>query len=226
MPIRFRKSIKIAPGTRLNISKKGVSASVGAGGLRASTGKSGNCLYNIFVLPFVLIFQLYGLLFKGIIWLWKKATATPQTRRASLIVIGVLSVIGFCTSAVSAFTGSVAAQPTQDTSKIRSLALTSAWIAQTQTAISLPTLTSLPSLTPTETLTASPVPTITDTAIPLPTLTPTSLPTLTLAPYVPPQPNYPANITAVCKDGSYSYSKTASGTCSGHGGVNIWVNHP
>ena len=126
-------------------------------------------------------------------------------------------------------------QPVQDTSGIRSLALTSAWIAQTQTAVSLPTYTLLPSLTPTftpaftpaETPTASPVPTTADTATPLPTLIPTSLPTLTLAPYVPPaQPIYPSNLTAICNDGTYSYSKTASGTCSRHGGVNIWVNHP
>lgn len=66
MPIRLRKSIKVAPGTRINISKKGVSASVGAGGVSYSTGKSGNCLYYIFVWPFVAIYQLYVWLFKGL----------------------------------------------------------------------------------------------------------------------------------------------------------------
>lgn len=29
----------------------------------------------------------------------------------------------------------------------------------------------------------------------------------------------PKGATAVCKDGTYSFSKTASGQCSGHGGV-------
>jgi hypothetical protein len=42
----------------------------------------------------------------------------------------------------------------------------------------------------------------------------------------PTSPSVPSNVTAVCKDGTYSYSKTASGTCSSHGGVNYWVNHP
>ncbi|MFF0145269.1 DUF3761 domain-containing protein [Amycolatopsis sulphurea] len=29
--------------------------------------------------------------------------------------------------------------------------------------------------------------------------------------------------TALCKDGSYSYSQHRSGTCSGHGGVRTWL---
>jgi hypothetical protein len=32
--------------------------------------------------------------------------------------------------------------------------------------------------------------------------------------------------TALCVDGTLSYSKTASGTCSHHGGVMTWINHP
>lgn len=28
--------------------------------------------------------------------------------------------------------------------------------------------------------------------------------------------------TALCNDGTYSYSQTCSGTCSGHSGVNQW----
>ena len=28
--------------------------------------------------------------------------------------------------------------------------------------------------------------------------------------------------TALCRDGTYSYSKTHRGTCSGHGGVAVW----
>jgi Protein of unknown function (DUF3761) len=35
--------------------------------------------------------------------------------------------------------------------------------------------------------------------------------------------NYPPDISAVCRDGHYSYSKNRSGTCSGHGGVEKWV---
>ncbi|MFF3735529.1 DUF3761 domain-containing protein [Streptomyces sp. NPDC002476] len=33
---------------------------------------------------------------------------------------------------------------------------------------------------------------------------------------------HPAGATAQCKDGTYSYSKTFRGTCSGHGGVRYW----
>ncbi|HZQ64549.1 MAG TPA: DUF4236 domain-containing protein [Gaiellaceae bacterium] len=38
---RMRKSIKVAPGVRLNVSKRGVGASVGAGGVRYSVHSSG-----------------------------------------------------------------------------------------------------------------------------------------------------------------------------------------
>jgi hypothetical protein len=36
----------------------------------------------------------------------------------------------------------------------------------------------------------------------------------------------PVGATARCYDGSYSYSEHASGTCSHHGGVARWINHP
>jgi hypothetical protein len=35
-----------------------------------------------------------------------------------------------------------------------------------------------------------------------------------------------AGATAQCRDGSYSDSQHASGTCSGHGGVRVWIHHP
>lgn len=41
MGFRFRKSIKILPGTRLNVSKSGVGISTGVKGARISTGPSG-----------------------------------------------------------------------------------------------------------------------------------------------------------------------------------------
>ncbi|HHX6759521.1 TPA: DUF4236 domain-containing protein [Pseudomonas aeruginosa] len=45
MAIRFRKSIKVAPGLRLNISKSGVSTSVGGKGLTANVSKRGGRNY-------------------------------------------------------------------------------------------------------------------------------------------------------------------------------------
>jgi hypothetical protein len=34
----------------------------------------------------------------------------------------------------------------------------------------------------------------------------------------------PAGATAQCNDGTYSFSKHHSGTCSGHHGVRVWLN--
>jgi hypothetical protein len=36
----------------------------------------------------------------------------------------------------------------------------------------------------------------------------------------------PTGATAKCRDGTYSYSQHASGTCSHHGGVDRWIHHP
>lgn len=41
MGFRFRKSIKIAPGIKLNIGKKGVSVSIGKRGANVTLGKTG-----------------------------------------------------------------------------------------------------------------------------------------------------------------------------------------
>lgn len=38
--------------------------------------------------------------------------------------------------------------------------------------------------------------------------------------------NNPVGATAKCRDGTYSYSQHASGTCSWHGGVLRWIHHP
>jgi hypothetical protein len=35
-----------------------------------------------------------------------------------------------------------------------------------------------------------------------------------------------AGATARCRDGTYSYSEHASGTCSHHGGVSRWIHRP
>jgi hypothetical protein len=39
-------------------------------------------------------------------------------------------------------------------------------------------------------------------------------------------PSAPPGATAQCVDGTYSFSEHASGTCSHHGGVARWINHP
>jgi len=63
-----------------------------------------------------------------------------------------------------------------------------------------------------------------------PTATPTEIATTSLSNLVPqsttasnPTSAYPAGATALCNDGTYSYSKTHQGTCSRHGGVARWL---
>jgi hypothetical protein len=36
----------------------------------------------------------------------------------------------------------------------------------------------------------------------------------------------PRGATARCRDKTYSFSEHASGTCSHHGGVAVWIHHP
>lgn len=38
-----------------------------------------------------------------------------------------------------------------------------------------------------------------------------------------PSPERRQGATALCRDGTYSYSKSRSGTCSHHGGVAVWL---
>jgi Protein of unknown function (DUF3761) len=45
-----------------------------------------------------------------------------------------------------------------------------------------------------------------------------------LALVVPAAAAAPPGATALCRDGTYSYSKHRSGTCSGHGGVKRWLS--
>ena len=46
------------------------------------------------------------------------------------------------------------------------------------------------------------------------------------SPYKTSDGSAPAGATAQCKDGTYSSSQHRSGTCSGHGGVDHWINEP
>lgn len=61
MPIRIRKSFKVAPGVRINVSNRGVRGSIGAGGVRYVTGgrrragrRSSCCLNTLLLLPVLL----------------------------------------------------------------------------------------------------------------------------------------------------------------------------
>lgn len=43
-------------------------------------------------------------------------------------------------------------------------------------------------------------------------------------PKATPQNSAPQGATALCRDGTYSFSQHRSGTCSHHGGVSKWLN--
>lgn len=108
----------------------------------------------------------------------------------------------------------------------------------TATSTATPTITFTPTNTATitPTFTATLTPTITNT--PTITLTPTRttrptdtrMPTTTTGVIIgggsSGDTTIPEGVTAICKDGTYSYSQHRSGTCSGHGGVAQWINPP
>ena len=154
---------------------------------------NGNCLYVFFVWPFVLAFQVIGLLLKGIVWLLQKATATPESRRFSLIVVAGVGFMGLMSAAISAVAGIISRPtPTQTVDvaiAIQDTAQAQAFMNFTQTALAWPTETAssipatntafsasatetnLPTLTTFPTNTAMPLPTATIVVI-LPTLPP------------------------------------------------------
>lgn len=99
-------------------------------------------------------------------------------------------------------------------------------------ATPIPTVTPTPSLSPTPIPTLTPKPTV--KATPKPTIAPT--PVQVEAPCgtyvnsvgqtVPSPCEYdsaPAGATAICGDGTYSFSQSRRGTCSHHGGVSQWL---
>jgi serine/threonine-protein kinase len=86
-----------------------------------------------------------------------------------------------------------------------------------------------PSTAPVAKLTASPTPVTTPTPSPSPKAAATSAPPAPPPPPAPPADPYAAataaGASAVCADGSWSFSKTRSGTCSHHGGVHWWTGN-
>lgn len=101
-------------------------------------------------------------------------------------------------------------------------------------------------VTPSPTIVATPTPTVTPTPSPTPTPTPTPQPTIQPATqsntdsglsndntYVNSNGNTvhspaysnttPSGATAICGDGTYSFSQHRQGTCSHHGGVTQWL---
>jgi outer membrane biosynthesis protein TonB len=112
--------------------------------------------------------------------------------------------------------------------------------ATTATPTAEPTSTPAPTADPTPTPT--PAPTLAATPAPPPAVAPAAAPVAAVpapaprvAPPPPPVAQPPAadpyapataaGASAVCADGTWSYSKSRSGTCSHHGGVHWWTGN-
>ena len=136
-----------------------------------------------------------------------------------LLTVGLAS--GACVTQPSA-----GQQPGNDASQVTTTP------TPAQTAV--PLVIETPSPTPAVDVTPTPKPTVELTAAPKPTAKPT--PIATPAPTKPPPAVQPAPVdpnaaakaagaSAVCADGSWSFSKNRSGTCSKHGGVHWWTGN-
>lgn len=290
MPFRFKKSFKIAPGIRINLSKSGISTSIGKRGASVNLSKRGTrlttgipgsglsisklfggrkkgevksetpvaphqvrlqpsnppqknkipfipvkgtgCLYFLFVLPFILVINLYILLFAGLWYggkaLWKVGNASPRNRKISLGVIGVMSVMGVISSFASSGGDPVPPTPTLDLVSVNLTALAQAWQPYTQTAQAAVTDTPLPTqtLVPTETATLEPLPTATLEVFPTVTTFLNILP-INQSPTSP-----PAGQSAVCScagdtyncgdfGGSWSAAQACFNYCQSHGAGDI-----
>lgn len=136
-----------------------------------------------------------------------------------LILIGVCFGIFFCSVGmflVVANSGKTFNTPTPSPTVTSTYVLTRT-ITPTSTIIPFPIFSEL------ETETYTPTPTKVHYATLVPTIK--IIPTKKSVSQQTSQ-TYPAGVTAVCKDGTYSYSHTTSGTCSHHGGVKKWINKP
>jgi hypothetical protein len=156
------------------------------------------------------------------------------TQRAALLGMILIFLIGVCGQSgagLAAIWGiAIDSIPTSTPTLTPSFTPTS---SSTPTGTLTPTFTSTPTIseTPTQTSTSTITPTPTWTSTSTITGTVTGTPSRTPAPtstrrptateaYSAPSPV--SGATALCKDGTYSYSATHQGTCSRHGGVKTW----
>jgi hypothetical protein len=167
---------------------------------------------------------------------WGMRSRLPGVRSSSRLV-AVGTWVGLClalvvVSAMAAPSTPTAVAPPAHAGESAPTATPLRPVAEsTPPPTSKPTATPRPSPSPTETPTT--VPTATPTVIP--TAAPTAVPIVVPAPLPPPPPPAPAadpyaaataaGASAVCADGSWSFSAHRSGTCSHHGGVHWWTGN-
>src|SRR5262249_33167212 len=101
------------------------------------------------------------------------------------------------------------------------IATATATITHIPTHALTPSSTDTPTITNTHTVTFTPTKTSTSTRTQTPRSSIMSTVSIILATIDPLQ-----GVTAVCNDGTYSFSQHQQGTCSHHGGVKQWINRP
>jgi hypothetical protein len=133
---------------------------------------------------------------------------------------GLAAIRGIAIDSIPTGTPTLTPSLTPTPSKTPTWTATST-ITNTPTITETPTPTSTPTITPTPTRTSTSTRTATATRTPSRTPAPsaTRRPTATEG-YVPPPSN--SGPTALCRDGTLSYSAHHQGTCSHHGGVAVW----
>ena len=183
MPFRFRKSFKILPGVKINLSKSGVSTSLGGRGASVNLGKRGirttvgipgtgishssltsssspKSKPSIQATPAsakgCCLSSLLVLPFRAIGWFF-----APERRKRTLIIIGVFFILFCLCIGVTSVMDSLGLIPTSTPTL-------------TSTSTATATITLSPTVTPSSTNTPTPTntPLPTETATPIPTRTP------------------------------------------------------
>jgi hypothetical protein len=197
MPLRFRKSIKILPGVKINLSKSGVSTSfgkrgssinIGKKGIRSTVGMPGTgfSFSKLFSVPKVTLPKT-GFVDQSDAPpdYYPQPSSTdvstkPIGKAKIKIPFGCLvptALIAMCLQVFvcfSSISGIIKTTPTPtqiDTKSIQEQVFMTAWAGYTQTAAALPTNTLLPTETPLPTQTPLPTSTIAPTSTPMPTAT-------------------------------------------------------
>ena len=202
MPLRFRKSFKIAPGIRINLSKSGVSTSIGKRGASVNLSKRGTRVTTGIPGTGISFSQLFGgkkaktqgdvssipnLPSRPVIQS-QKGTKIPFLVMVLSGIVAIICQVMLCSAVVSEFLAPPTPIPTFDLVAAQNTAIAEAWVSYTQTMIAESTNNPLPTATlpPTETM----MPTETTST------TPSPLPTATLIVFVTDTPfflNLPAN---------------------------------
>ena len=163
---------------------------------------------------------LIGLLIKGLVRLWQLATATPQSRKISVVALGALALLAACmvtTANVMRLLGiGVTPVPTINVVAINTGAALTAWAPVTRAAEAR-VVFDMPS-TPTALVTFE-----TPTAeAPIALTLPTNAAAFSAVVLPTNAPAHPLGTSGQCVDKTYTAAAHKQGACSRHDGVLLW----